>query len=303
MTDDVDLSHIHPGLRHLAVPVSQLRPLPKNPRRGSVDAAVEILREYGQLFPFAVEPEEGGTMTVMAGNHRLEAARRLGWTHVAVLDAIKERADQQDGDSDPLDDELLHEKAVMFALVDNRIPHLGGFDQADLADLLADVVYAIPDTPLMEVVGWDDFSVASIVTNVPVEMEGVGRGRSGGWVAPVLVKPSEAPAAADVPSAAPEDHGAVVMPDRTPPSRTPTGVLAPEGTDEKAAVLGGAAALGRSDDQRGRQATYQYTLVFDGQGQVDRWWAFVRWLRSDPGTAGETIGQKLMDFLEARADF
>jgi ParB-like chromosome segregation protein Spo0J len=59
---------------------------------------------------------------VIAGNHQLEAARRLGWTHIAVVWTD--------------DDDLT---ASAYALADNHVGELGEYDPDALATMLAEV--------------------------------------------------------------------------------------------------------------------------------------------------------------------
>jgi hypothetical protein len=80
-----DLNHIEPDLRPLAVPIDELRPDPHQARvhdGRSIDEIERSLREHGQKKPIVVERATG---VVKAGNGTLEAARRLGWTHLAAV--------------------------------------------------------------------------------------------------------------------------------------------------------------------------------------------------------------------------
>jgi hypothetical protein len=47
----------------------------------------------------------------------------------------------------------------------------------------------------------------------------------------------------------------------------------------------------------------QYTLVFDDADQQKRWYDFIRFLRNDPAYVGDTTASKLIDFVDAHADF
>lgn len=111
--------YIADDLRSLAFPVASLKLLPGNPRRGDVDAVARSYERFGQRKPIVARRSD---MTVIAGNHQLQAAQRLGWTHVAVVWT---------------DDDDLTAKA--YALADNRTADLGSYDDASLAALLADV--------------------------------------------------------------------------------------------------------------------------------------------------------------------
>jgi hypothetical protein len=47
----------------------------------------------------------------------------------------------------------------------------------------------------------------------------------------------------------------------------------------------------------------QYNLVFETTEQQWRWHQFIRWLKADASIVGETTAERLLDFLEPRADF
>ena len=105
-------------LQHLSRPIAELRSLPGNPRRGDVDAVMRSYNQFGQRKPIVARPDG----TVIAGNHQLEAAKRLGWTEIAVV---------------TVDDDDLTAKA--YALADNRTADLGSYDYQDLARLIQEV--------------------------------------------------------------------------------------------------------------------------------------------------------------------
>ena len=132
--------YIADDLRPLAFPVANLKLLPGNPRRGDVDAVARSYERFGQRKPIVARRSD---MTVIAGNHQLQAAQRLGWTHVAVVWT---------------DDDDLTAKA--FALADNRTGDLGGYDDADLIDLLQEVA---TDGELILATGYDDTYLADLL--------------------------------------------------------------------------------------------------------------------------------------------
>jgi ParB-like nuclease domain len=116
---DVDLSHIAEPLRQLAVPVADLVPDPANARRHpqrNLDGIAASLRVYGQRKPVVVNRRTGA---VEAGSGTLEAARALGWTHLAAVYV----------DDDPA-------TAAGFAIADNRTAELAEWDAAALDRLL-----------------------------------------------------------------------------------------------------------------------------------------------------------------------
>lgn len=113
-------------------PIDELVYLPGNPNQGDIGAimgSIAANRFYGAVIV------QRGTGVIVAGNHRVEAARQLGLTHVPalVIDA---------------DDEQVHR----IALADNRLPALSSTDQARLAEWLT----ALASTDLgLEGTGYD----------------------------------------------------------------------------------------------------------------------------------------------------
>lgn len=112
-------SYIADGLRHLAVPLDTLTPDAANARRHgprNMEAIKASLARWGQRQPIVVQRKG---MVVRAGNGRLEAAKALGWTHIAAVVVDDDSAD-----------------AVAFAIADNRTAELAEWDTETLATLL-----------------------------------------------------------------------------------------------------------------------------------------------------------------------
>jgi DNA modification methylase len=103
------------------LPVADLRPWPKNPRKN--DAAVakvaDSIKRFGFSAPIVARKADS---QVIAGHTRLLAAKKLGLTHVPVRLL----------DLDPADAELL-------ALADNKLSELAEWDDEALARVLADL--------------------------------------------------------------------------------------------------------------------------------------------------------------------
>lgn len=98
------------------VRLGDLRPFPGNARRGNVDAIAESLRVNGEYQPIVAQRSTG---YVLIGNHRLQAAQKLGWTHLNVV--------YRDVDDDA---------ARRIVVADNRTHDLGSYDERALAELL-----------------------------------------------------------------------------------------------------------------------------------------------------------------------
>ena len=251
------------SLHGLLVDISTLVPLENNPRKGNVEAIVASYQEFGQLKPIVVRPNGDGTATVIAGNHQLQAAKKLGWTHIA---AVQYEVDDA--------------RAVAFALADNRTNELGYNDPSILNDLIQDVSGDFPE--LFEGLGWDIFEMAALSEQAfradQADEEDYG------YVAPVLVNPINP----ETPKIAVEitDDGSRLVPAAN--------------VDDRKVATTGSTLIGASGV---RNAVVQTSLVFDNVEQQHRWYAFVKWLRVSPVYDGDTITEKLINFLDAHADY
>jgi ParB-like chromosome segregation protein Spo0J len=98
------------------VAISSLTVYPTNPRRGDIDAIALSLTAHGQYRPIVVQ---ASTKHVLAGNHTLKAAKKLGWKKIkAVLVDV--------------DDDT----AKKIVLADNRLTDLAGYNEPLLKSLL-----------------------------------------------------------------------------------------------------------------------------------------------------------------------
>jgi ParB-like chromosome segregation protein Spo0J len=123
------------------VPVDRLTVHPDNPRRGNVNAIKQSIEANGFQGALVVQRSTG---LVLAGNHRLVAARELGHTKVPVIwaDVDDERArrillaDNRTADQATWDEAALAELLGELAIGDEAL--IGtGFSEDDLSDLLA----------------------------------------------------------------------------------------------------------------------------------------------------------------------
>jgi hypothetical protein len=104
-------------LKRFLHPLTRLREDTENARRHTVDQVKRIARsleKFGQQKPAVMLPDG----TVIAGNGLLDAARRLGWTHLAAIE-FRELT-----------------KARAYAIADNRTGELAGWKDDVLADAL-----------------------------------------------------------------------------------------------------------------------------------------------------------------------
>jgi|688.fasta_scaffold40725_5 hypothetical protein len=252
---------IDPSLLMLSVPVDSLVPLENNPRKGDVEAIMASYDEFGQVKPIVIRPNDDGTATVIAGNHQTEAARRLGWTHIA---AVPMNTDDK--------------RALAFALAENRTMELGHNDPILLHDAIVSVFDDYSET--FEALGWDDFQLAEIDDRATYLTE--SQSSPSGYIPPVLVaQPGEVPPP--------------VAPTQPQPNVESVRIEAPPSVNSREAVTLGSPSVGAA----GTKAVVQYMLVFDDAEQQRQWYDFLRWLRSDPGTDGDTTAEKLLNFVSA----
>lgn len=101
------------------VPLAALSRFPGNARRGDVNAIRESVRRFGQYRALVVR-DTGDALVILAGNHTRDALDAEG--HAAARCEVLTCTDDE---------------ARRIALADNRLAELGGYDDADLAALLA----------------------------------------------------------------------------------------------------------------------------------------------------------------------
>lgn len=277
---------IHESLIDLAVDVDTLVPLDNNPRRGDVAAIMASYNEFGQIKPIVVRPNSDGTSTVIAGNHQLEAAKRLGWDKIAVV--------QYDVDDS---------RAIAFALADNRTMELGYTEPELLSEIVTVVVDYYPE--LIDSLGWDEFAIAEIDQKLIREDNQVIDSPSG-YVPPVISTSlagngftsfetqeddeiQQQPQRLQAPQI---DFGAVSI---TKDRQGNQQINVRPGVDQNDAVVRGSTTV---TPGAAPQAVVQYTIVFDNPQQQARWYEFIKWLRSDPAVAGTTTAERLIDFID-----
>lgn len=116
------MEYIAEPLRPLALPIEDLQPDAANVRlhnERNIETIKASLKQFGQRLPLVVQ-EDG--MIVRAGNGRLQAAKELGWTHIAAV-VVDESSVE----------------ATAFAIADNRTAELAEWDAENLAALIADI--------------------------------------------------------------------------------------------------------------------------------------------------------------------
>lgn len=98
--------------------IAELKFYPGNARRGDIDLIADSLSKLGQYKPIVVN-DDG---TILAGNHTVMAAQRLGWETIDV-----HRVDVDD------------ETAKRIVLVDNKANDQSTYDVEELVNLLTEL--------------------------------------------------------------------------------------------------------------------------------------------------------------------
>jgi len=258
------MENIHPSLNNLIVDIDGLEFLENNPRKGDVRAIAASYEEFGQVKPIVAKKNDDGSATVIAGNHQLQAAKQLGWEKIACVFL--------EADDD---------RAIAYALADNRTMELGRTDDDMLSQLLVEVSDIYPE--LWNNLGWDEFEIASINETIASQTE-VLTGSE--YIPPVIMQPNIE-----------GDREIRSMLEKNADGDME--IVAPKGMDHSEVAIKGSTIAAKASAP---QAVVQYTIVFDNPDQQSKWYSFIKWLRSDPGVDGSTTAEKLIDFIEQHTE-
>ncbi len=137
------------GLRR--VPIGQVRPNPYQPRKEfrpeDLADLESSLRVSGLLQPISVRPaSSGGGFELIAGERRLRAAQRIGWTEIdAVIKPIDDRdllslalvENLQRADLNPIEEAEGYQRLIAdFALTQQEVAVAVGKDRSTVANFL-----------------------------------------------------------------------------------------------------------------------------------------------------------------------
>ena len=132
-------------------PISQLKFYPGNARRGDIDLIAESLERLGQYKPVVAcvgGKAPGLKNTLLAGNHTVMAAQRLGWGTIDVhwVDVDTDTAKRITIVDNKSSDEATYEVEELVNLL-TELPDLAGtgFNRDELDELLEAL-----DTPELE---------------------------------------------------------------------------------------------------------------------------------------------------------
>lgn len=141
--------NIHPSLLPLAMLIDEIHLDPANARMGhNVERIAGSLAQYGQRKPIVVNRNEANK--VEAGNGTLQAARSLGWTHVAVVLVEDEPS-----------------VAIGFAIADNRTAELSQWDYEALQTLIGSL-----DPDLELVTGFEGEELEEMLRAAGIDLDG-----------------------------------------------------------------------------------------------------------------------------------
>ena len=129
------------------VPIDSLSPDPANARKHderNLAAIRDSLRAFGQQKPIVVDQRE----VVIAGNGTLEAAKRLGWSEIAI---VRTTLDQT--------------QATAFGIADNRTAELAEWDDEVLRSLLDSM-----DDETRDLLAFDQKELDAMLPTMAVEV-------------------------------------------------------------------------------------------------------------------------------------
>jgi len=128
------------------VEVSTLTLHPRNARDGDIGAIITSIQQNGW---FGTLVAQKSTRYILAGNHRFQAARQLGMTHVPVF-----WVDCDD------------ERALAILIADNRTSDIGRWDEQGLIDILSD----LQQSDMLLGTGYDDEDLAKLLGDAGSEV-------------------------------------------------------------------------------------------------------------------------------------
>lgn len=113
-----------------AIAPAQLHTFHKNPRQGDIPAIMASLRRHTQYKPITgnIGTHTGRPLEILAGNHTLLAFRALAEADPEAVEWQKVLVHWVDVDDDMAD---------RIVVADNQTGSLGGFDEAQLAEIVA----------------------------------------------------------------------------------------------------------------------------------------------------------------------
>ena len=131
--------------------LDELTPHPENPRRGDVDLLSQSLDRNGFYGAVVVQTSTGH---ILAGNHRLAAARAAGLDEIPAI-----FVDVED------------EVAKRILLADNRTSDAAGYDDEQLLELLASLTASAGDLDALIGTGYTSRDLDKLVNDLEKEAD------------------------------------------------------------------------------------------------------------------------------------
>lgn len=139
-----------PPTPYQLIPVDRVQPNPYQPRRSfkpeELSELEDSLRASGLLQPISVRPVDQGRFELIAGERRLRAATRLGWTSIpAIVKELDNREmlvlalveNLQRSDLNPIDEALGYERLMAeFGHTQQQVADAVGKDRSTVANML-----------------------------------------------------------------------------------------------------------------------------------------------------------------------
>jgi len=117
------------------VPINEVKPWDRNPKKHNKKAIVESLKRFKPTQPILVQK---GTGLIIAGHGRLEAFKELGYEEIPIIEL-----------------EMSDAEARAYALVDNQTVIAGGWDDDLLLSNLQELKLELPELD-MSIFGFSD---------------------------------------------------------------------------------------------------------------------------------------------------
>jgi len=154
---DQQICKVAKDLESLLYPVEQLELMPGNYNQGDVAGVMKSFDRFGQRKSIVAKEHKEGRGVVLAGNTQLQAARRLGWTHIAVSWVT---------DEEGWDDS----EAAAFAVTDNETGRRGEEDLSAKRDMLGEFE---DNFELLDIAGFDIAELQEIDERISIEFDTV----------------------------------------------------------------------------------------------------------------------------------
>ena len=129
------------------IPIEELTPWGKNPRRHDVQKLVKSIEAFGFRSPLVVNRRNGGYV-VEAGHGRLKAAKAIGLKKLPCVVV-------EDDDT----------TAEAFAIADNRLQEFSEWDEHALAEVLKKF-----DSEVLDTVGYSTVGLDHLIKDIEMEM-------------------------------------------------------------------------------------------------------------------------------------